>query len=594
MNKFNKYAAALFLTVSSIAFIHTPAFAESLEKIEQTNITIENPSLASVVDFSQSQRQLFSLQQNVYESSNLRDLSAIITSQANQYKNEFAVKYSGDSANLKEELSTIFNDYLANNDYANGTVKSFSFNYGGTSNNVTINIKLEYHNTIAQEEFISQEVKRIAKEIIEPEMSEVEKIKAINDYIVLNTTYSYDTSTTPHSAYALFNEGKGVCQAYALAAYRLLKEANFEVRYVTGYANEPHAWNLVKVDGEWYHLDTTWNDPVFGNNEDMSDYVRYKYFLISDKEINKDHTIDNNGYPAATSDRFIEFRTISSPVTIGNTLYFENQKDDIKLYKLNMNTYSPKAEKVSDTRVQYLTYANDALYFSNYSSGAHLYKMNLDGTGVTLLVNKLVTKIDKTADELIAYSNNEVIYREPVTNTGPVTPPDETPDLIKIAAFSSSVEKMILLSSSFRLDAEKLFEMYEELTNNEKALVSVDTQNKFTLIDQYYKKLIALKFTETVEWDSVKTVKEINKQWAITLSHDVENFNENFSKIYVVDMFGEKVGVDFEVNGNTINVIPESNYTQNIVYTLVVPADLKNKNGDTLGQGVHLQFIVKP
>lgn len=59
-------------------------------------------------------------------------------------------------------------------------------------------------------------------------------------------------------------------------------------------------------------------------------------------------------------------------------------------------------------------------------------------------------------------------------------------------------------------------------------------------------------------------------------------------------MFGEKVGVDFEVNGNIINVTPESNYTQNVVYTLVVPADLKNKNGETLGQGVHLQFIVNP
>src|SRR5690606_34680424 len=211
-----------------------------------------------------------------------------------------------------------------------------------------------------------------------------------------------------------------------------------------------------------------------------------------------------------------------------------------------------------DTRVQYLTYANDALYFSNYSSGAHLYKMNLDGTGVTLLVKKVVTKIDKMADELIAYSNNEVIYREPVTNTGPVIPPDETPDLVKIAALSSSVEKIIFLSSSFRLDAEKLFEMYEELTNNEKALISVDTKNKFTLIDQYYKKLIALKFTDTVEWDSVQTVKEINKQWTIKLSQDVENSEENLSKIYVVDMFGEKVGVDFEVNGNIINVIPES------------------------------------
>ena len=52
-----------------------------------------------------------------------------------------------------------------------------------------------------------------------------------------------------------------------------------EVRYVTGWAGEAHAWNIVKVDGQWYHLDTTWNDPVFSASAgDMSDYVSYKYF----------------------------------------------------------------------------------------------------------------------------------------------------------------------------------------------------------------------------------------------------------------------------------------------------------------------------
>ncbi len=96
-------------------------------------------------------------------------------------------------------------------------------------------------------------------------MSDFEKAKAVNDYIVLNTTYSENTATSPHNPYAILKEGKGVCQAYALLTYRLLKAGGMDVRYVTGYAGEDHAWNLVKVDGKWYHLDTTWNDPVIKN-----------------------------------------------------------------------------------------------------------------------------------------------------------------------------------------------------------------------------------------------------------------------------------------------------------------------------------------
>ena len=62
---------------------------------------------------------------------------------------------------------------------------------------------------------------------------------------------------------AVLKEHKGVCQGYALLALKMLRELGIETLYVVGEVNTgPHAWNLVKVDGEWYHLDTTWNDPV--------------------------------------------------------------------------------------------------------------------------------------------------------------------------------------------------------------------------------------------------------------------------------------------------------------------------------------------
>lgn len=291
---------------------------------------------------------------------------------------------------------------------------------------------------------------------------------------------------------------------------------------------------------------------------------------------------------AVLIDRFIAFRTVSSPVTVGDTLYYGNNEDNIRLYKLDMNVSTPQAEKVSNTRVRFLTFANNAFYFSNYSSGAHLYKMAIDGTGETLLVNKAVTKIDQTADELVVYSDNEVIYRESIT------PPVEEIDLKKVEDFSSKIQQIVFLSAHFRTNAEQLFEMYEELTDKEKGLLSSEVQQKYTLIDQSYKKMLALKFTETIEWDTVRQESNINKPWIIKFNQDVENSPSNLSKIQVVNMFGDKVDVSFEVVGNVVTVLPQSSYVENIVYTLVIPADLKNSNGDALGQGRHLQFIVKP
>ena len=54
--------------------------------------------------------------------------------------------------------------------------------------------------------------------------------------------------------------------------------AGIPCEYVSGYATGGHAWNLVEIDGEWYHVDTTWDDPI----PNREGYVRYDYFLKSD------------------------------------------------------------------------------------------------------------------------------------------------------------------------------------------------------------------------------------------------------------------------------------------------------------------------
>lgn len=79
----------------------------------------------------------------------------------------------------------------------------------------------------------------------------------------------------------------------------MAKEAGLETIFLTGKSKrngEDHMWNMVKVLGVWYHIDTTWDDPVInfdlGDVENIEDFVIYDYFLKSDADIKNSRSID--------------------------------------------------------------------------------------------------------------------------------------------------------------------------------------------------------------------------------------------------------------------------------------------------------------
>ena len=134
--------------------------------------------------------------------------------------------------------------------------------------------------------------------------TDYQKIKAIYDYICSNITYDYDnlyddSYTLKHSSYAALINKKAVCQGYASLFYRLALEAGIDARVISGDSGGPHAWNIVKIEGSYYNLDSTWDA---GNTE-------YEYFLKNAKDF-PNHTRDaayttaafTSSYPiAATS-----------------------------------------------------------------------------------------------------------------------------------------------------------------------------------------------------------------------------------------------------------------------------------------------------
>ena len=85
--------------------------------------------------------------------------------------------------------------------------------------------------------------------------------------------------------------------------YRLAKAAGLDVIYITGNVDDGlHAWNLVKIDGNWYHLDNTWNRGQYDGSGEYDYFETRDYYLKGDATMSKDHSWDRAKYPAANAD----------------------------------------------------------------------------------------------------------------------------------------------------------------------------------------------------------------------------------------------------------------------------------------------------
>ncbi|MFJ3390134.1 MULTISPECIES: transglutaminase domain-containing protein [unclassified Lysinibacillus] len=322
-----------------------------------------------------------------------------IVKQLNNFAPEIKITYSGSMTDFKKNFMKSFEKAQEQAVYASGHMESTAISADSMGN---VTFKVKYLTNQTQEAAVQKKVDQILKTIIKPSMkTEFEKVKAINDYIVSNTTYGTKTKASPHSAYALLMEGQAVCQGYALTAYKMLEQAGFDVKYVVGTVNnnEAHAWNLVKIDGKWYHLDTTWNDPLpnrFGASS-------YDYFLVTDAQLKKDHKWIASNYPAATSTKYSYMQNVHFAYQVNNTLYFSNTADKDKLYTLDLA--SGKKTKVIDKRALYITGADSFLYFSDYSNSGYLTKLNLKTLKTEVLVKQVVSDL-RINDNYLVYIVN--------------------------------------------------------------------------------------------------------------------------------------------------------------------------------------------
>ncbi|MBR5490450.1 MAG: DUF4358 domain-containing protein [Oscillospiraceae bacterium] len=161
-----------------------------------------------------------------------------------------------------------------------------------------------------EERVLFEVVIGILNNIIDEDMTEIEKERAVYEWITANCQYDFRHYEVPNNAPRESYEAigtilsrKAVCLGFANAFQLFMDILDIECITVIGAAyesREDHAWNMVCIDGEWYCVDTTWDLGV------KPEYFNY-FNRSSDYFARSSHQWDYAAYPIAMPEEIGSF-----------------------------------------------------------------------------------------------------------------------------------------------------------------------------------------------------------------------------------------------------------------------------------------------
>ena len=183
---------------------------------------------------------------------------------------------------------------------------------------------------IRREKQIENSVRKLLFELSH-ETYEYNRIKKIFEYLVDNVEYQANAPENQNIYSALVNK-KSVCAGYSRAMQYLLQKSGVTALYVPGKVKGRgyHAWNIVRCNGDFYHVDVTFGDPNFTNYNAINEKIgipqelqyNYAYLCSNDERMYRDRVVDSNFYiPACQKDDFNYFRMHGS--------YFNQYSEDV-------------------------------------------------------------------------------------------------------------------------------------------------------------------------------------------------------------------------------------------------------------------------
>ena len=196
---------------------------------------------------------------------------------------------------------------LTSDDIDNGAVKyiinshpEFISLSGGyrywTSGSTITKIEFTYlTNAKEEQQELDAALQEVKSKIDTSGMSDEEIVLAYHEYLTSTVAYAYEdyfngtiAANHGYDMYGALVKHSCVCQGYAETMFYLLREAGLSCA-IASSENINHAWNIVKIHGKWYHIDATWDDPVW----DMPGRSYHDYFLVSFDTMNKNTLINH-------------------------------------------------------------------------------------------------------------------------------------------------------------------------------------------------------------------------------------------------------------------------------------------------------------
>lgn len=244
---------------------------------------------------------------NQFSPKNKQDIRNIFYTVIDSGSREFTFYCPREYQNCIEDVKYISGDQKLLSDINNYVHAFNSFRHLETEydNLGKVTLRIVHTYTTEEIEAINQKMDAIEAEVLTPNMTTEQKIKAIHDYIIKHTKYDSARSDKKvnqyqsDTAYGALLQGYAICGGYADSMKLFLdryKIPNYKI------ASENHVWNLVLINQQWLHLDLTWDDPVI---EGGGDTLEYNYFLITSEELQKlemeQHFFDVTSYPEANT-----------------------------------------------------------------------------------------------------------------------------------------------------------------------------------------------------------------------------------------------------------------------------------------------------
>lgn len=198
--------------------------------------------------------------------------------------------------------------------FVNGkaSIKKWSSANGHLSKIVLMGIKYDFDATEYHvRKYKFDQVVNEAMSCIGGIVDEAEKALKLHDFLAGLCDYDIvalkdsASSYLARSAYSALVRRKAVCEGYAMAYYHLMNMAGIASGYAHGIGIS-HIWNYVRVNGNWYHVDVTWDDPVYKGIGRIGKRISHENFLMSDKKAKETgHKCwDVCGLPKAIDERF--------------------------------------------------------------------------------------------------------------------------------------------------------------------------------------------------------------------------------------------------------------------------------------------------